>query len=97
MVASTATVIFQAGKLREITENCLFLIHDGLEGFEGEAKSFESHAEASKKSRQLMYEIYSDASGKPTSFWQTLCLKDTLLWQKDILSYGLADKVLGEE
>ena len=97
LVASTATVIFQAGKLREITENCMFLIHDGLEGFEGEAKSFEAHAEASKKSRQLLYGIYSEASGKPTSFWQTLCLKDTLLWKKEILSYGLADKVLGEE
>lgn len=96
MVASTATIIFQAGKLREITENCMFLLHDGTEGFEGEAKSFESHAEASKKSRQLMYEIYSKVSGKPTSFWQTVCLKDSILWKKEILTYGLADKILGE-
>jgi len=97
MVASAATVIYQAGKLREITENCVFLLHDGSEYFEGEAKSFEAHAEASKKSRQLMYKIYSEASGKPTSFWQTLCLKDSLIWSKDIILYGLADKILGEE
>lgn len=96
MVASTATVIFQAGKLREITENCVFLLHDGTEGFEGEAKSFEAHAEASKKSRQMLYDIYSKASGKPPSFWQTLCIKDSILWQKEIISYGLADKVMGE-
>ena len=97
MVASTATVIFQAGTIREITENCIFLLHDGMEGYEGEAKSFESHAEMSKKSRQLMYDIYEKASGQPSSFWQTLCLKDSLLWQKEIISYGLADKVLGEQ
>jgi len=97
LVGSTATAIFQAGKLREITENCVFVLHDGTEGFEGEAKSFEAWGETSKKSRQLLYEIYSKATGKPTSFWQSMCLKDTVLWQKDILSYGLADKVLGEE
>lgn len=97
MVASTATAIFQAGGLREITPNCMFVLHDGTESFEGEAKSFEAWGEASKKSRQILYEIYSASSGKPTSFWQTLCLKDSVLWKEQILGYGLADKVLGEE
>lgn len=95
IVGSTATAIFQAGGLRLITEHCVFVLHDGSEGFEGEAKSSEAWGDASKKSRQLLYEIYSKVSGKPASFWQTLCLKDSILWQKEILSYGLADEVLG--
>jgi ATP-dependent Clp protease protease subunit len=97
MVASTATAIFQAGGMREITEHCVFVLHDGVEGFEGEAKSFEAWGETSKKSRHVLYEIYSKASGKPASFFQTLCLKDSILWSKDIINFGLADKILGDK
>jgi ATP-dependent Clp protease protease subunit len=91
MVASTATAIFQAGDIREITPNTVFVLHDGTEGFEGEAKSFEAWAEVSKQSRQRLYGIYSDKSGKPTTFWQSLCLKDTILDANRIISFKLAD------
>jgi ATP-dependent Clp protease, protease subunit len=94
LVASTATAVFQAGKFRDLAEHCVFLIHDGTEGFEGEPKSFEAHAEQSKKSRQLLYEIYASKSGRPSSFWQTLCLKDTILDAEATVKWGLADRVL---
>lgn len=93
MVASTATAIMQAGDKREITENCSFLLHDGEDGFEGEAKSFEAWAESSKKNRKKLYEIYAEKTGKPTSVWQTLCLKDTILTSDKIIDYGLADNI----
>jgi ATP-dependent protease ClpP protease subunit len=93
MVASTATAIFQAGDIRELTPNAIFVLHDGTEGFEGEAKSFEAWGETSKKSRQRLYEIYSEKSGKPTSFWQTLCLKDTILDSKQVIDFKLADSI----
>ncbi len=94
MVASTATAIFQAGDLREIMPNSVFLLHDGTEGFEGEAKSFESWAEFSKKSRQTLYQIYSEKSLKPASFWQSLCLKDSILSANQVVDFGLADKII---
>lgn len=93
MVASTATAIFQAGDIREISSHCVFVLHDGTEGFEGEAKSFESWAEFSKKSRQNLYQIYAEKSKKPVSFWQTLCLKDSILTASQVVDYGLADRV----
>lgn len=94
LVASSATVIFQAASERIITPNCIFLVHDGTESYDGDAKSFESWGELSKKSRQKMYEIYSKASGKSIDFWKTECTKDTLYFGQEIIDAGLADKVL---
>jgi ATP-dependent Clp protease protease subunit len=97
MVASTATIIFQAGDQRQLTANCRFLIHDGTQEFDGQPKSLESWSKESKRARQMMYDIYSKKSKKDSSFWEKECSKDTVYTAQEAVKLGLADKVLGEE
>ena len=96
LVASSATVIFQAASDRILNPHCLFLIHDGFEGFEGDPKSFEAHAAQSKLSRQIMYQIYADRSGKLTLFWENRCSHDSILTATETVKLGLADRIAGE-
>jgi ATP-dependent Clp protease protease subunit len=93
-VASAATVIFQAGDERLITPLATFMIHDGMEGYEGDPKSFEEWARISKKHRQLMYSIYSNRSGKAQSYWEDKCKSDTVFSAEETIQEGLADKIL---
>lgn len=95
IVASSATVIFQAADERILYSHCIFVVHDGLEGFEGDPKSFEAWAERSKKSRELMYQIYSDKTGKMTLYWENKCSHDSIMSAQEAVDVGLADKIAG--
>lgn len=94
---SMATVILQAADARVLAQNSTFMIHDGSDFFEGEAKSFERWGERSKKIRTRMYEIYSERSKKDARFWQKKCASDLILTAQEAIDLGLADKILGEE
>lgn len=93
-VCSIATIIMQAGTIRLITPLCTLMIHDGSDGYEGDPRSFEAWAVASKKSRKLMYEIYAKRSKQPIIHWETACGHDTVYFGSDVIDIGLADKIL---
>lgn len=90
-VASAATIIMQAGLLRLVTPMCLFMVHDGTDGCEGDPRSMESWAEASKKQRAIMYSLYARHSCSAASHWESVCAKDTIFLGQEIVDAGLAD------
>ena len=52
-IYSMGSIIIQSGFKRFLTQNTLFLIHDGAEGFAGDSKSYEAWAKISKENRCL--------------------------------------------
>lgn len=96
LIASAASAIFQAGTHRLSMPHTTFLIHDGTEGFEGNAKDFESWATQSKKDREKLYNIYAERSGKPSSYWEEACKTDKFLTASEAVQLGLADGIIGD-
>lgn len=93
---SMATIILQAGDERLVYPNATFMVHDGSDSFLGEAKSFESWGEESKRLRNRMYEIYAKATKKPAIFWKKKCAVDFILTAEQAVELGLADRILNE-
>ena len=98
-VMSMGTIIFQACKYRYLLKNTTFMIHDGYEGAFGEAKTFESWAEFSKKVREQMYEIYLakiQKKHKKFTLYQVeqLCNHDKIMTATEAVKLGLADKII---
>lgn len=94
---SMATVILQAGDERVIHPNATFLVHDGTDYFEGEAKNFEAWGRNSKKIRNRMYEIYAESSGRDIGFWQKKCSSDFIIGADEVVALGLADRIAGAD
>jgi len=94
---SMATVILQAADERILHPNVIFMIHDGKDYFEGDAKNFEAWGQNSQHLRQRMYEIYAKASEREPKFWAKKCGTDFIITAKEAVELGLADKVAGQE
>lgn len=90
---SMATLILQAADERVLLPNTTFMIHDGSDYFQGEAKSFEAWGKNSAKLRERMYEIYAEGSKHDTSFWKKKCASDFIINAEEAVEFGLADKV----
>jgi ATP-dependent Clp protease protease subunit len=95
---SMGSIILQACDERIIYPNATVMIHDGYESMSDVLpKTFQNWAEYSKKTRQQMYRIYSERSGKPPSFWKKKCAADMILSAQEAKAIGLVDKVFGVE
>ena len=94
LVASAATAVLQAADERLITVNTSLLIHDGLEAYEGDPKSFEEWGRAAKAGRRLLYEIYASRSKKSVAYWERKCAHDTILTAEKVIEEGLADRII---
>jgi len=108
---SMGSLIPQAvsGKGLRVTQtNCEWMIHEGSCELNGTAKSFISHAEALKKMRNVMYDIYSDVcqSGsyfknkRPEEIKNVLkrrlnAKEDWTLYGVEAVKYGFVDGVFG--
>lgn len=90
---SMGSIILQAADERVMLPSATLMVHDGYEGFFGVPKSFEAWGAESKRCRKLMYEIYAERSGKPSSFWEKKCSADFILPATDAVELGLADRV----
>jgi ATP-dependent Clp protease protease subunit len=96
---SMGSIIFQAGTKRVLMQNATIMIHDGSDGYEGDAKSFENWAKDSKRIREVMYKIYYDKIKvkKPKitiKDIESMCAHDTIFTAKEAVKIGLADKLL---
>ena len=96
---SMAGIILQAGNQRILHENSFIMLHDGTEGFQGDAKSFENWAKYSRITREIMYKIFYKQMKKKNSRItlkeiEELCSHDTILSAKEAVKKGLADKIL---
>jgi ATP-dependent Clp endopeptidase proteolytic subunit ClpP len=94
---SMGSIILQAADERIMHPNATLMIHDGSDYFEGHARNMEAWAKQSALLRKRMYEIYSEVSGKPASFWEKKCLVDYVLTATEAVEQGLADKVAATE
>lgn len=97
---SMGSIIFQAGDRRVLLPNSTIMIHDGTDGYVGNAKSFESWAEDSKRVRNVMYKIYHEQIKKKKSRItlndiEDMCSHDKIFTAKEAVRYGLADRVMG--
>lgn len=98
---SMGSVIFQAGDNRYLTKHSYMLIHNGCEGFYGDAKNYERWAENSKDVRKQMYEIYYEQMKKKNKKItlkkiEEMCDHDCILNSKECVKIGLADKIIKE-
>lgn len=96
---SMGSIIFQAAYKRILMPNATIMIHDGSDGYIGDAKSYESWAEFSKHVRKTMYQIYYNNMKKKRKKItlkdiEDLCSHDTWFTAKDAVRMGLADKVM---
>lgn len=101
-VFSMGSIILQAADTRIITKNCEMMIHDGTDGYEGHPRALEEWAKASKRSREIMYQIYLDRmrAQKPRMKMdkvEQMCITDKIFTAKEAVEYGLADWIMESE
>ncbi|MCD7969430.1 MAG: Clp protease ClpP [Alistipes sp.] len=99
-VASAATIIAQAaspGK-REVSETCLYLVHNSSCETEGNSMEMESAGEMLKKTDERIAGIYARSSGRNAAQYAALMAENggrgRWLSPQEVLGYGLADKVI---
>jgi len=94
---SMGSVILQAADVRVAYPNAVLMIHDGTEDIrDALPQSFINWADYAKKSRDLMYSIYAERSGRPKSFWRKKCANDTILTAAEAKEWGLVDSIFGD-
>ena len=98
-VRSMGTIVMQACKERFLHKNCDFMIHNGTDGFYGNALDAEVNGEQSVKYRKIMYKIYYDRMKRTNKKitlhkLEDMCIKDCFLTSSEAVKAGLADKVI---
>jgi len=96
---SMGSVLFQAGDKRLIYPNTTMMIHDGTDGYMGDAKSFENWAKNSKYVREVMYKIYySHMKQKKSKIAlkdiEDMCSHDRVFTATEAVQWGLADEII---
>jgi ATP-dependent Clp protease protease subunit len=95
---SMGSIILQAADQRIIYPNGTIMVHDGYETrVDDIPKTFQNWAEYSKKSQQIMYEIYAERSGRTPGFWRKKCASDLILTAREAKELGLVDSIYGEQ
>jgi ATP-dependent Clp protease protease subunit len=96
--ASMGSVIAACGTKgkRYALPNARNLMHQPLIGgvLEGQATDLEIEAREMLRIRERLYQIYSEATGQPTSRIEADCDRNKWLDEKEMLEYGLIDKVM---
>ena len=103
---SMSSLILQAAEKRVMMPHSYFMFHDGSYGIEGTVKAVKSAVDFSKRTENIMLDIYATemqqkgsfagkAKEKITSFLKKEMDKkeDVYLTAKQAVSYGLADEV----
>ena len=96
--ASMGSVLASSGTKgkRFALPNARNLMHQPLMGgvMEGQATDIEIEAREMLRLRDRLYQVYSDASGQTTERIKNDCDRNKWLDDKEMLEYGLIDKVL---
>lgn len=96
---SMGSIILQAADTRIISQNCVFMIHDGTEALDGHARNVERWAAQISILRKNMYEIYKvrlKSKNLKITLGQIdkLCQFDTIYSAEQVVDMGFADWVL---
>lgn len=94
IVASIATVIFLAGKNRQLYNNTQFLIHNPWSMTEGDATEFIKKAEELKVIENNLIDFYSQQTGIDNSVIQSLMNEDKFISSDAALELKFATEIL---
>lgn len=91
---SAASIILQAGDIRKVTPNCILMVHDGEDGYQGSPDSFSNWAKMGQTINKQMYRIYAKSSGRSEKYWERRCKKsDFIMTAEEAIKEGLADSI----
>lgn len=95
-VQSIAALIFQAGDVRRLAPNSLFMVHNGsiLVSDEVEQDTVVSLAEQIKRNNIRYHTILSERSGIPLTKVISMCKDETFLSAAESVAAGFADEVI---
>ena len=98
VAASMGAVLFMAGEngMRNMLPNSRVLLHQPLLGgvSEGQATDLSIQAAEMLKTRERLYQIMMDHTGKDEATIARDCERDKWLDAQDAVEYGVADKIL---
>lgn len=95
--ASIASVIFQAGNIRQMTRNATMMIHDGSGLAFGNAEDMRAMADILDRQSDNIADIYAQAAGGSVEEWRALMKEETWYTGQEAVDAGLADEVLKHE
>lgn len=101
--ASAATVIAQAAspRCREISANCLYLIHCSESAAEGNHADFERSLDLLRQTDRRVAQLYAARSGRPADQFMTIMARGggrgCWLSPEETLQAGLADRIIRSE
>ncbi|MFI3306549.1 MAG: Clp protease ClpP [Rikenellaceae bacterium] len=101
-VASAATVIAQAASqgCREISPNCLYLIHNSSCSVDGNAAEILAKAQLLQQTDQRLAELYATRSGGDSATYSELMAEQNgdgrWLSPSEVMDYKLADTIIAE-
>ena len=101
-IMSSGSVILQAATAgcRLLTKHATVLIHDGSDGFSGNARDFEKWGENSKRMRDVMYRIFAENCGEAgigshkADWWRKKCKDDWIMNSEEAVKNGVADSII---
>jgi ATP-dependent Clp protease protease subunit len=96
MAASMGAMILTSGKKgkRLILPNAEVMIHQPLGGTEGQASDIAIHAEHILKTRQSLYKIISETTGKSVTQVTKDADRDYYMSAEEAKKYGIVDKII---
>ena len=96
MCASMGAMIFSQGDIghRYMLSNAECMIHQPLGGAKGQCTDIQIAAQNIQKTKERLYNMLADASGKTYEEIQKDCERDFWMNAQETVEYGLADSVL---
>ena len=96
MCASMGAMIFSQGEIgkRYMLSNAECMIHQPLGGAKGQCTDIQIAAQNIQKTKERLYNMLADASGKTYEEIQKDCERDYWMNAEETVAYGLADAIL---
>lgn len=97
-IMSGASIIMQAGKVRQMTQNSVFMIHDGSVLFDNDMNKAKKWLQAYDNMSGAMYDIYFNNMKKKNKKLTIdevikMCKDETILNAEDSVRLGLIDTI----
>lgn len=93
---SMGAAILQAGDIRKIGKNCIFMIHSGEFSIEGDSDKLESRVHELAIQDESYLRILATRSGLSISKVRALCKRETFLSAEQTVELGFADEIVGD-
>lgn len=95
IVASAASIIFLAGSVRTLSENCELMIHNGSVEAVGGVREMESAGQMLHKLNRQMTQVISRRTGQPEEIVKAWMSEEKWFCAHDAKSFGFATSVSG--